>query len=332
MKHPKFPLLVLVMVLSVIWISAYPVSPRVVNRIEGSVYDPNHNPIEDANVELLNDFGSLFARTRTTAVGKFVFLGMPTGRYVVRVIALDARLLPQSQDVLIENATRSDDMVYLDFSLRYDKRKMSGNETPREIVFAQEVPPDAKKLFQEGIAEVGKNQETGKAKFEESLRVFPEYFDALNWLGKVYSAQKDYEKAGSYLTKAVSVNPRSYSAQYGLAFSLYQLKKYKAALEPAKEATNLVSESVEGQLLYGTLLRILEQYPDAEKALKKANTLGNNTNSDVHWQLALLYNRLNRNKDAVTELETFLKLVPDSPDKSKIQDLIAKLKASGNKK
>jgi len=89
---------------------------------------------------------------------------------------------------------------------------------------------------------------------------------------------------------------------------------------------------MDAQLIHGTLLRITENYTDAEKALLKADTLAKKKNSEIHWQLALLYNRLNRNQDAINELETFLKLEPEAPDKKKIQDLIAKLKGSANKK
>jgi len=56
--------------------------------------------------------------------------------------------------------------------------------------------------------------------------------------------------------------------------------------------------------------------------------LAKKMNGETHWQLALLYNRLNRTQDTINELETFLRLVPDSPDKNKIRDLIAKLKTS----
>jgi hypothetical protein len=38
------------------------------------------------------------------------------------------------------------------------------------------------------------------------------------------------------------------------------------------------------------------------------------------------HNRLKRNREAINELETFLKLEPNSPDKIKIPKLIEKLK------
>ena len=104
-----------------------------------------------------------------------------------------------------------------------------------------------------------------------------------------------------------------------------------AALEAAKATVFLVPGSMEAHLLYGTLLRLTGSYTEAEAALLKANSLAKKMNSEVHWQLSLLYNRLNRTQDTISELETFLKLEPDSPDKNKIRDMITKLRASANK-
>jgi tetratricopeptide (TPR) repeat protein len=108
------------------------------------------------------------------------------------------------------------------------------------------------------------------------------------------------------------------------------MKKYPAALEAVKATTTLAPASIDAHLLYGTILRITGNYAEAETALLKANSFAKKTNPEVHWQLSLLYNRLKRNEDTITELETFLKLVPDSPDKNRIKDMIAKLKSSAN--
>ncbi|MBS1790526.1 MAG: tetratricopeptide repeat protein [Acidobacteria bacterium] len=304
-----------------------------VNRIEGVVYDPHRMPVEKVYVELLNDVESVIGRTRTNAVGRFSFLGMPPGRFIIKVLPLGTNMMEQTQEVQISNATRtSNDTAYIDIYLRYEKRSGGENEATREVLFVQDVPDAAKKLYQEGVSEIGKNPQKAMAKLEEALRIFPQYFDALNWMGKAYISQKNYEKAYPYLMRAIDVNNRNYSTYYSLGFAFYQLKQYPAALEAARATTLLAPDSVDTQLLHGTLLRITGEYSEAEKALLKSNTLAKGANGEIHWQLALLYNRLNRTQDTINELQVYLKLVPDTPDKAKIQEMIVKLKASAAKK
>lgn len=306
---------------------------NLINRIEGQVYDPNHIPVENAYVELLSEFDSILGRTRTNSSGRFTFSGMPEGRFAVKVLPLGTNLMEQTQEVIIANPTGiSNDTAYLEINLRYDKRsREAAIESHPGVIFVQEIPAAAKKLYLEAIADLGKHQEKGLVKLEEAINIFPDYFDALDWLGKEYVSRKNYEKGYPYLLRAIDVNQRSFSTYYSLGYAFYQMKQYPAALEAAKATTVLVPASMEAQLLYGTILRITGSYTEAETTLLKANSLAKKMNSEVHWQLALLYNRLNRNQDSINELETFLKLVPDSPDKNKILELIAKLKTSANK-
>ena len=321
------------LILLAISLNAFSKNSVLINRIEGQVYSPNRIPVADVNIELLNDVDSVFARTRTNAAGHFSFSGMPPGRFNVKVLPYGTNFVEQTQEVQVTNIGNTyNDTEYVDIYLRYDKQSATASSAmPREVVLAQEIPADAKKLFEEGLADFAKNQAKGTAKLEEAIKIFPEYFDALHWLGKIYISQKSYEKGYPYLLRAIDINSRSYSSYYNLGVAFYQLKQYPAALEAARASVVLSPDSIEAHLLSGTILRITGSYPEAEKALVKANTLAKKTNSEAHWQLALLYNRLNRNQDAIGELETFLKLVPDSPDKNKVKEMLAKLKTSANK-
>ena len=321
------------LILSANPLHASPTTANLANTIEGQVYDPNHRPVENLYVELLNETDSVIQRTKTNISGRFSFVGVPPGRLLVRVITFGTNFVEQTQEVIVTKTRSNSDTNYVDITLRFAKRNRGPQpDVPTGVVFAQDVPAAARTAYLKGVADSEKNPDKGLEEVEAALNIFPDYFDALNWLGKEYVARKQYEKGYPYLTRAIDVNPRSASSFYSLGYAFYQMKQYPAALAAAKATTTLVPGSIDAQLLHGTILRITGSYTEAETALLKANSLANKMNAEVHWQLSLLYNRLNRNLETIDELETFLRLVPDSPDKDKIRDMIAKLKTSVSKK
>lgn len=325
--------LLLLTVVFIIYSSALAVNANAfLNRIEGQIFTPDRLPVANAYVELINEVDSVFAQTKTKTNGRYTFVGMPGGRYIVKVLPLGTQYKEQTQEVYVQTMARGgSDFVYSDIYLVYDKRAdTSSVENSAEAIFVQEIPSDAKKLYEDGVDDLKKNQDTGFAKLEQAIEKFPTYFNALSLLGEKYVSRGEYDKAYPYLLKAIDVNSRSSINFYRLGFTFYQLKQYKAAVEASKAAVTLVPESIDALLLYGTVLRINENFEDGEKILSKANTVAKGKNPEVHWQLALLYNRLNRNQAAIDELETFLKINPNSNDKPKIQALITKLKTAGN--
>jgi len=296
------------------------------------VYDPNHRPVQNLYVELVNEVDSVIQRTKTNNSGRFSFVGVPPGRLKVRVLTFGTNFMEQTQEIEIVKTRNNNDVDYIDIYLRYETRRR-GPETdlPAGVIFAQDIPPAAREQYLKGVADFAKDQEKGLLEIEEAIKLFPNYFEALNWLGKEYVSRRNYDKAYPYLLRAIDVNQRSAPTYYSLSYAFYQLKQYEAALEAARATTVLAPASVDAQLLYGTVLRITGSYAEAETALLKANSLAKEMNAETHWQLSLLYNRLNRNQDTINELEAFLKLVPDSPDKNKIRDMIAKLRTSIDK-
>ena len=318
--------------LTLLIFSASPVdaspSSILVNRIEGQVFDPNRRPVENVYVELLSETDSVIQRTKTNSAGRFTFSGGFAGRLTIKVLPFGTGLMEQTQEVEILQTRNRTDTAYIDITLRYDKRGRQSASEKSGVIFVQDIPAAAKKSYEDGMADLAKHQDKGLEELQRAIDTFPNYFDALDSLGKEFMSRKMWEKAYPYLLRAVDINPRSFSTYYSLAYAFYQMKQYPAALEAAKATTLLVPASVDAQLLYGTILRITGSYTEAEKTLLQANSLAKKMNGEVHWQLSLLYNRLNRNQETINELETFLKLVPDSPDKNKIRDLIAKLKSS----
>ncbi len=306
---------------------------KLINRIEGIVWSPTRQPVPDVYVELQNENYSTLSRTRTSSSGRFSFTVSRPGTYNVRVLTTGTNYLEATESVEIIQVGRvSSDSPPLDIYLKIDKRKInSGVAGVTEAVFVQEVPDAARKLYKNGVKDINVKNDKGFDEIEEALKIFPEYFDALNTLGREYTQRKEYQKSLLYLIKAIDINRRSFSSFYALGYSCYKLNHIPEAIEAGGAAVILQPNSINAQLLYGTVLSINGSYEKSEKALLEAKKLSKNAPMpEVHWQLALLYNKLKRNKEEADELEEYLKIQPNTKDKKEIQDLIATLREKAN--
>ena len=199
-------------------------------------------------------------------------------------------------------------------------------------IFAQEVPDEAKKLYELGISELRqKNETAGFENLKKALDVFPNYFLALDRLGTEYAARgrtnpNYFEAARILLTKALEVNPRSFSSMFGLGFTQYHQGMLNEAVVNLERAITVYNDSSNAFLWLGIAQKRVGKLVQAEASLKRANELSKGKEADVHWQLGGLYNDQKRYAEAAAELELFLKNKPDARDAEKIKQLIAQLK------
>ena len=311
----------------------YP-SSNLINRIDGIVWDPNRLPVSDVYVELQNELFSTLGRIRTSSSGRFSFTVAKSGNYFIKVFASGTNYSDATESVEIVNVTQTaSDSAFVDIYLKYDKRKVnSGLTGVTETVFVQEVPAQARQLYENAVKNFSMNNSKGFEESESALKIFPNYYDALIKLGQEYIQRKEYKQSLPYLIKAIDVNQRSFIGYYSIGFAAFQLNKLKEAKEAASGATILQPKSVNAQLLYGTVLRHEGNYENAEKALLLAKNLSKEFPvAAIHWQLALLYNRVGRNSEAVNELQTYLKIQPDADNKKEIKELIVKLRNQPDK-
>ncbi|MGC2236421.1 MAG: tetratricopeptide repeat protein [Pyrinomonadaceae bacterium] len=308
------------------------------NTISGIVFGVDRQPLDNIEVELLDEYSRSFARQRTNGSGRYFFAGMKAGRYTVRAMPYATDYEEQTQDVEIVNITRQSqdgslrtsaaDNVQRDFYLRLRK----GVVVINGAIFVQEIPEAAKKLYEKGISQLdGKKEKEGLENLKLAIEAFPNYYLALERLGTEYvkkgsAGNQYYEAAQILLSKATEVNPRAYRSWFGLAYSLYSLNQTAAALTAAQKTLEIYPNSTEALLLSGVLLRQSKKFDEAEKQLLKAKEVSNDSVPMIHWHLALLYgNDLKRYGDAAKEWKLFLKAQPDTKDAEKIKEKIKEL-------
>lgn len=299
------------------------------NTVNGMVFGVNNRPVYDAFVELLDQFGRVIANTRTDGSGRYFFSNVPRGKFGVRVRTIEPDYEEQTQQEETQNITRSTqgggvetgapDMKIMDFRLRV--RKEFAGVTG--VVFAQDVPPEAKKLFEKAVKELGdKKRKEGLADLKAAIEAYPTYFAALEMLAVEYERIKEYQAAVSLYDAAAKVNPRSYRSWYGLALSLMALRYVNEAQEAINKALTIFASGRDANLLAGVIAFNKKDYVPAEKYLKKAKEASNDQEPDINWYLALIYKNQERYTEASKELKGFLKKMPDAPNAEQIKALI----------
>jgi tetratricopeptide (TPR) repeat protein len=218
----------------------------------------------------------------------------------------------------------------VDFSLSSKQGNLPASSTG--VIFVQEVPEPARKEYQRGAALIQKDDRTeGIAALKKAIELFPLYFDALELLGTEYVKTQEFELAVPVLTKAVEVNSSAFQSWNSLGVAQYNLKQIDQAVDSMRRAVSLNQKSATANFWMGMLLRQTKKLEQAETYLKQADQLAGAKSADIKWQLALLYNQLQKYAESANELELFLKLQPDSRDREQIEKLIKQLrqKSSG---
>jgi len=312
---------------------------RGINTVNGIVFGVNNRPIYDAYVELLDEFGRTLSYTRTDGSGRYSLANVPRGKFSVRVRTIQPDYEEQTQQDETQNIDRNTitggtvtgaaDMKIMDFHLRV--RKEFAGVTG--VVFAQEVPSDARKLYERAIKELGdKKSKEGLTDLKSAIEIFPTYFAALEMLAIEYERLTQYEASASLFEAAIKVNPRSYRSWYGLALSLMALKYVNEAEKAVNKALEIFATGRDANLLAGVIAFNKKDYLTAENRLKKAKTAAEDKVADINWQLALVYSKQERWADAAKELKTYLKNFPEATNAAQVKGLIADFETKAGKK
>lgn len=312
------------------------------STISGSIYDKQRNSLSEIDVELLNDYYQMISRSRTDGSGRYQFSGLSNGRYTVRVYAFRYDLEDQEMPIEIntQNIRGGEGSGYFTQDFYLLPKKGGLREAELSVVFAQDVPQDAKKLYEKALTNISnKRTKEGILELNEAVKIFPDYYLALHRLGKELFIMKKYQDAAPFFLKAAEVNPKSATSFYYLGYSLHNLgKEYnKAAITSLNQSYILAPASMQVVFVLGKVERAEGNYADAEKHLLQAKKLAKTSIPEIHKELAQLYsNDLKRYKEAADELELYLKaskLNNEEEKKTKkvITDLREKAKAQINK-
>lgn len=311
------------------------------SSVSGFVYaKASRLGLADIDVELLNENHQTRNRTKTDSSGRYTFGGLTDGRYFVRVMAFRYDFEDQEADVLIDTLTingsgQGNALIIQDFYMTPKRGSLA--ETELGVVFAQEVPQAAKKLFDSAVNDLSKGRpDEGISELRQAIAAFPNYYAAIHRLGMEMFSRKEYGEAAQLFMKASSINEKSATSLYYVGYALHNLGPQfnKSAIVALESALEKASASVQVAYLLGKIQRVEGDFTNSEKHLLLAKKLSRSPVPEIHSELAQLYaNDLKKFDAAADELELYLKaskLPSEEEKKTKkvISDLRAKAKGS----
>ncbi|HXG85611.1 MAG TPA: tetratricopeptide repeat protein, partial [Pyrinomonadaceae bacterium] len=248
------------------------------NSIIGFVFAGGRQPVSNVFVELLTDTYSTISRVKTSGAGFYSFPGLADGNYIIKILPSGTDYEEQTQTISLVSisviAGRGAINEQVDFYLKVKKNVNSGPLAAPGVIFAQEIPKDAKKLYEEGVNYLrDKKEKEGFEKLKSSIEIFPQYYLALDRLGTEYVVRGYYRPAFVLLTQAVEINPRSFSSSFGLGLALFRLQQVDKAIENLRRATEIYNKSANAYLWLGIALHQNKNLPQTEAALIQANKL-----------------------------------------------------------
>lgn len=305
------------------------------NSINGFIFTESRTPLADIYVELLDDYYVTIVRTKTNGSGIYSFKNLPDGRYNVKVLTFGVDYEEQTRSVSLFGVSPIPGAgavsEQLDFYLKAKKISNEGPLAAPGVIFVQSVPDNAKKLYEAGVENLRNKQDSeGFDKLKKALESFPDYYVALDRLGTEYVIRGHYVPAYVLLTKALEVNPRSFSSSFGLGLALYRLQQTDKAIENLQRATEIYNKSATAFLWLGIALHQNKKLSQAETALVQADKLSKGESAEVYWQLARVYKDQKRFRESADALELFLKYNTEAKDTEKIKQMVITLRQKAN--
>jgi tetratricopeptide (TPR) repeat protein len=259
--------------------------------------------------------------------GNFVFRNVPSGDFVV-VIEREKDFEPFSQTVSVIQPRGMPPQTYY-LSIRLTAK--AGTTGTPGVINAElaSVPKPALAKYNNAI-ELAKNGDRPGAilQLQAAVAEYPEFVLAYNEMGVQYMNLNEWKKADEALQAALKIDPKAFMPLLNRGNVLVTLKRYADAEPLLREVVKMKSDNAIGHYFLGQAVANLGNFDEAEKELSIAVKLGGDKMKEAHRLLAIIYSARQDKKHAIAELETYLQLVPTTPDAEQLRSVIQKLKGA----
>jgi tetratricopeptide (TPR) repeat protein len=298
-------------------------------EVRGAIYGPDSKPVANVLVSLENQARARIGQVITNSDGHYVFSGIIAGVYYISVKPDTNKFHAIYQQIELINTSvggYSFSIERVDFTLKPIDR-IEGLPA-RGTVFVQDVPSNAEREYLDGLQSLKKGDKVqAVVRFKKAIHFFPDYFLALQQLGQHFLENELYQEAVEPLRKAIRVNSKGSEAHLGLGIAYVNLDQLKEAIEMLNIARTLDSRAFRAHLFLGMAWIGTGNLEKAEDSLRQALTVGGPVQARAaRLYLASIYDKRKEHKQAIGELEAYLRDNPKANNAPKIREAIQKLK------
>jgi tetratricopeptide (TPR) repeat protein len=175
------------------------------------------------------------------------------------------------------------------------------------------------------------NDRDAETAFKRSLELYPSFAPAHTALGRIAQRAGNLNASIESWKTAVRYDPQDFDAYLNLGIAYLNLKKYPDAEAHLVQAAFLEPSAVTPHYYIGIAFVMKNDLDVAMKAFEKAKELhGGKSLPAIHKYLGRIYGARNKPKEAIEELETYLKLSPNAQDAEKVRKDISDIKSKQN--
>jgi len=288
------------------------------NSITGMILAPEGHRIERRITIRLQSMARGDRVTVSEDNGNFAFRGLPSGDYIL-VVDKEKDFEPFSQNVSVIQMRGFPAQTYTVTIRLVPKGSTDAKPGVIDSRIAN-VPKKARELFAKGM-ELANNRDYRGAIDQLNLAIaeYPKFMIAYNELGVQYLRLGELDKADAALQEALKLDAEAYEPVMNRGIVLFTMKKYADAEPVLRKALVVQENSPVAHYFLGQTIANLGKFDEAEKELKIAVETGGEQMKEAHRLLAIIYSSRGDKKRAAGELETYLKLAPNTPDAEQLR-------------
>lgn len=169
-------------------------------------------------------------------------------------------------------------------------------------------PNEAEAIYLLGVAQLQNGDaEESRTTFENYIKLRPQDPLAFLALGMVEADLRDFTAARANFEQSIKLDPNQAEPYYRLALIFREQGDNRSAIVQLEKSVVIDAQRAPTQALLGTLYLLQQDYAKAEEHLTRAANLAPDS-PDTHYQLGLLFARLNQRDRAQREMAQFRRL------------------------